>query len=620
VVSFKFRINLIVIWLLLSVSVVNKLTLNNYFIAAVVLPIPAIVGADCVVESNLNYDKRKTDPNYPLEILRQIEQAKELRAKWQLIAAEAQWQSVLKEDNANIEALLGLADIARVRFDYSLARDYLDRAIASALVTMPLNNTIYARVNAAYGTLYLTLEESDRAAYYFQQAHQVAPQYHAAIVGQAGVALLQRDYQLAEKRLTALLQQEPERIEAQVVLAKVYLEENLNNQAAQQSQRVLELDKYNVDALATLCVVRVAEKKPEAVRKLAKTVLELNPYNAGVRRLLSQYLNGKKAYQLRLLPEAQALISRAESFKDNGRWQTAAILYRQAVALEPRAMKALLGWGACELKLGNYAQVVTLAEQALVLDNESALAHLQLSLAHSAIHEQARTAFGAPDWRKLYQDNYGREKVPDLENIFINYDRLSPQEQGLIEQSVLPLAGYLKELKRKGGKHYLLGIDKKLSEIEGYESLESRVTMDGRYYASVRGVGGLITVSGIEYLDVALRGGFNTIAHEFAHQIHTTVLAPAVVEKIRQLYDRAVKENRILDYYAAANEWEYFAQGYEAYISQFKRPNAGVTARHTRQELQQKDPQLLALLVQIATQKLGELETNTVVSTTPAAR
>ena len=71
------------------------------------------------------------------------------------------------------------------------------------------------------------------------------------------------------------------------------------------------------------------------------------------------------------------------------------------------------------------------------------------------------------------------------------------------------------------------------------------------------------------------------------------------MKTIRKLYERARQEGRTLDYYAAANEYEYFAQGYEAFISDRKRPSAGVTARHTSHELISRDPELYRFLVKL---------------------
>jgi tetratricopeptide (TPR) repeat protein len=531
---------------------------------------------------------------YP-ELAERTRQAIDLRLKWKLSESELLWTEILKSDENNAEALISLAEIERTKLNYSKSLQYLNRA-KELPVEFSLNP---AQLFTAYGSLYLTLEEADKAADYFSKALKLKENYYGAVLGQAGVALLKRNYNEAEELLRGLLEREPNKVESRVLLARVYLEQNRNQLAAQEAQKVLDQDKYNVEAMTALCAVRVAEKKPEAVRKLAKSVLELNPYSSSVRRLLSQYLNSKRIFLVRLSAEGQVIITKADNLKEAGKYQEASSLYKKVALLESRSLRALLGLGACEILLGNYNSAIESAEKALVLDPESALAHLQLSLAHNGLHERARLQAGATDWRKNYQPKIS--KIPEaIADVFVNYENLSTNEQQVIEHAVWPLAHYLTDLKRKNAKHYLLAVDKKLSDVMGYESLDNRMTFDGRYYASVRGVGGLVTVSGVEYLEVAMRGGFNTIAHEFAHQIHTSVLSTEINDRIRKLYQKAIKEGYVLDYYAASNEWEYFAQGYEAYISEFKRPGAGVTARHTRKELAELDPDLYNLIEELA--------------------
>src|SRR4030095_7693115 len=165
-----------------------------------------------------------------------------------------------------------------------------------------------------------------------------------------------------------------------------------------------------------------------------------------------------------------------------------------------------------------------------------------------------------------------------------------------IDASVGPLSAFLPRLARSGARHHLLSFDQRPGELPALKGVGSEKTFDGRYYASLRGVGGRIAVSGVEYLEQAANGGFNTIAHEFAHQVHLVAFGKSESREIRQLYDRARLEGRFLDYYAAANEHEYFAQGYEAFISDRKRPLAGVTGRHTGHELLAVDPALYRFL------------------------
>jgi propanediol dehydratase small subunit len=193
--------------------------------------------------------------------------------------------------------------------------------------------------------------------------------------------------------------------------------------------------------------------------------------------------------------------------------------------------------------------------------------------------------------------------------IFPDYDLLSGRGRAVIDHSVAPLARYLPKLAQAGARHYLLAYDQRPSEIRGLGDSAEEKTLDGRCYDSIRGVGGRVTVSGIEYLETVAAGGADTIAHEFAHQVHLTVMSKDELKTIHNLYQQARRKERVLDYYAAANEMEYFAQGYEAFISDYKRPSAGVTGRHTNRELLMRDPDLYAFLVKTCrTQPVSALD------------
>ena len=57
-----------------------------------------------------------------------------------------------------------------------------------------------------------------------------------------------------------------------------------------------------------------------------------------------------------------------------------------------------------------------------------------------------------------------------------------------------------------------------------------------------------------------------------------------------------MKKDLCLDYYAASNRMEYFAQGYEAFVSLVKSPFHHSLRRHTRAELRDRDPELYAFI------------------------
>jgi hypothetical protein len=115
----------------------------------------------------------------------------------------------------------------------------------------------------------------------------------------------------------------------------------------------------------------------------------------------------------------------------------------------------------------------------------------------------------------------------------------------------------------------------------------------------VRGIGGLQAATGIEALDEAAQAGFDTLAHELAHQVHYYAFGPRERARIRALYTAARAHGRCLDYYAASNEAEYFAQGVEAFSSFGKRPGCETTHGHTRFELRRTDPELYDLVAEL---------------------
>ncbi|HSE98504.1 MAG TPA: tetratricopeptide repeat protein [Blastocatellia bacterium] len=514
-----------------------------------------------------------------------------LRRKWELAEAEMAFRQAAAADPANLEALVGLARIAQARFDYAGAKLLLDRA-ASVHPRSP-------EPPSDLGMLYLAAEEPGRALDYFERALKLDPSSEQAMIGLAGVALVRRDYAGAQSRLREHISRNPRNGRAHAMLARVLLEMNKNDEAEASAQRAVEIDAYDVDALQTLAFIKAADRKPEAARSFARRALAMDPTAAGARRLLSQYLDGRAGYEQKVSSSAHSHYERGQALKREGMLDEAVIEFEAALALEPRYYRALIALADIWMREGDPERAATAARLALALDADASSAHMVLSYALLAAQERARTEIGGVDFAALYYSQPAAPVYGLTAEIFPNYRTLTRRQQMVIDRAVAPFAAYLPKLASRGARHYLLAFDQRVSEIKEFDDVAEDRTFDGRYYASIRGVGGKITVSGIEYIDLAARGGFHTIAHEFAHQVHMTALEKNDVKEVRRLYEQARREGRTLDYYAAANEYEYFAQGYEAFISERKRPAAGVTARHTRDELIARDPDLFRLLLRL---------------------
>lgn len=86
----------------------------------------------------------------------------------------------------------------------------------------------------------------------------------------------------------------------------------------------------------------------------------------------------------------------------------------------------------------------------------------------------------------------------------------------------------------------------------------------------------------------------NQTGHELGHAIDRFFL-DTDVKTLDRLYKKALRENIVLDFYAAANRHEYFAQGVDAFISAYK-PHKDILNNnplaHTKYELLAKDPDL----------------------------
>jgi len=205
----------------------------------------------------------------PINIASTVERAEELFKQWRLGEAEATFRAVLERDGKNLRSLIGLARIEQTKYNYLKAESLLERA-----VSVDEDNP---ELIAAFGELQLAVEEPEKASKYFSRALQAAPSYNLARVGQARADFMLRDYNKAEKLLKQVISQDGTNAPARALLANIYLEANQNDRAAQEAEKVIRVDPYNVNAIFTLCLVRVAERKPDEVRRLAQVVPSLLP-------------------------------------------------------------------------------------------------------------------------------------------------------------------------------------------------------------------------------------------------------------------------------------------------------------------------------------------------------
>ncbi len=310
-------------------------------------------------------------------------------------------------------------------------------------------------------------------------------------------------------------------------------------------------------------------------------------------------------------PGAELLAARASALFRVQRTDEAATAYQLVVALEPEHAEAHLRLGSgllppTEVRIGPELRQAVAAARAGDLARSAALLRsvLDRQPRHPVAHRLLGEALFAQRFVRSMAANDASFQAlaaalprPAVRQLPIGqfvrgYDELDPGRAAVVEQAVALFGSRLAKLLAVGGSHDLLRELDRTTDAPSRANLRGRRTFDGRVWDDVRGIGGLTAATGIEALDEAAQFGFDTLAHELAHQVHFFAFTPLQRARIKALYQRALREDRCLDYYAASNEAEYFGQGVEAFRSFAKRPGGETTHGHTRFELFRVDPEL----------------------------
>ena len=444
----------------------------------------------------------------------------------------------------------------------------------------------------------LARESPAEVAAAWRRALDARPYDAALWVGLAEIERFRCDLSASRAALARVLARDPLDPRARAGLAEALLLDARGEEALAEADRGLALpagraesDLWRVRSLALVELRRYAE-----AREAAEQATALAPWDA-------------RAWE--------ALARAAFHGCDMAGSRTA---YVRAVELEPFAEES-------NQRLGNgFAEEI--AERPWERDEDGAAFRTALERWQSGDLETSRDAFGAlaaahPDVfkyrlglgsvlaeRSRRHEGWGgvraREvfallpapELPDLARVFPDYRRLPPREQHVVRVVTAPLRPWWTALIEAGATHDLMTVPENLGDRETRSGLRGRLTFDGRCYDHVRGVGGLNAATGVEKLEEGADFAFQTLAHEIAHQVLTYALPAELAARVKVLYAAALVESRFLDYYAAANVDEYFAQGYEALISHVKRGCLKETQRHTRAELRARDPALYAFLME----------------------
>jgi predicted Zn-dependent protease len=363
-------------------------------------------------------------------------------------------------------------------------------------------------------------------------------------------------------------------------------------------ERAVELDPLDASIRAAYAFMMVKMNGDmKGAEEQAKIALRIDPFCLTAHSYLG---NGGRSEQYPAAEkkeksekdEIDEWLAEADKLLVKREFDRAEPLFGKVLERDSSSMEAIIGMGTIHYYREQYDEALRWFFKGLEVSPGHGMAHYGVQQALSRKLDGVNVHL--PSILKRF-DERDVEAPEFLVDVFVNYRDLAPDMQKIIRMMVAPLSNYMKTLKMAGATFYFLPFHHFLWQAPGLKSVKGTRTFDLRLWDDVKGQGGFHAVSGTEWQRGVKSGRFNVALHEFAHQVHS-FLSGEEKREVKRLFIKAKKEGRTLDYYADMNEFEYLAQGLEAYASLEKLPDQKDTMGHTRAELLKKDPALYAFV------------------------
>ncbi|HTR97347.1 MAG TPA: tetratricopeptide repeat protein, partial [Candidatus Acidoferrales bacterium] len=335
----------------------------------------------------------------------------------------------------------------------------------------------------------------------------------------------------------------------------------------------------------------------------AEWAVRLAPYDDAAHYLLGNgyarknYTQLFAAYRAAFADEAgRARIEAADRLLGDGQRDAARGAYAAIVAAHPGWADARVRLASLDFEDGRFEASRDGCFEALRACPEYGRAHAVLAKAlegqrfvvdvHRAGYEARFAAAPMPE-------------IPGIEKFVVNWRALSPRHQKRVALSMAPWKAFIPVLVEGGATYYIKPVYMLLSECPAQRTLrDQRISYDSRLWDDVRGCGGYHTVTGIEDVERTIFDRYNTVLHEFTHQVHAVLTADdsrAIQEHYRAAKARDDRtQDGFLSRYAGGSVFEYFAEGANALESPMR--DAYDPREIVRERLDRIDPDLRTLV------------------------
>lgn len=513
-------------------------------------------------------------------------------------AAEKSLDTALKIDKRHIPSLLTLSDLNRRRFRFDKAEDALKKARKLA----PNDRDVHL-LEARFRIDKMDFEGAMEIYTGILDGSSASAE---AICGIAEVCYWWNDFIDAEEHIRKCLEQDPGYAPAYVIRSRIHRIRQENDAWNEWGRKAVELDPFNDEARANLANIlfRGDGKLLEGYEQ-AKMALRINPYCHAAHVYLGNgwtphdYKEQKIDGDERTVAKIKELLAKGDKYLLEREFRKADQAFDRVLKLMPKNITAMIGKGTLNYHREKYDAALPWFFWVLDTDPDYGLAHYGVS--QTLLRKKDRINIRFTEIERDFAQKFAEEPL-FMRDVFINYEQLDPDLQKILRVAVQPLGNYMKALKIAGATFYLTPFHKRLWEALHNQGLKGQRTFDLRLWDDIKGNGGFHSTSGADWEKDVKYLRFNVVAHEFAHQVHS-FLSKKHLEEIKWLFLKAKKERKTLDFYADFNEWEYFAVGVEAYVSEEKLADQKIGYGHTRQELLATDPDLYYFI-----EGLGNLE------------
>lgn len=497
--------------------------------------------------------------------------------------------NILQKNPKNYQAIILLSELNFKNYHFKIAKDLLSK--------IPNTEQEYKRALGKMIELSIVLSDLDYAKETIKKAQETGNEEIINYVeGLYNYSHFNMNQDKALVNFEKVVSLNPDNISALYYIASINMDNDKKNDAQKVLKTLLEKDFFCSKAHSLLSFVDFLNSNMDMSVKESKIALEINKFE---RKALVTLGSGRTNKTYEELELANKNLKVSEIFFKTGKKlrqllnenkvEEAKKTIAELIKNNPKNIHTYIHAGSFYILIKEYKKAIENYQKALKISADYGLANNGLAQALRSYQKSQEKNFSTIN---LDVYDYSLIDKTDLKKVFVNYDSLSQIDQNTIMYSVFLMKKYLPTLAQKGATHYIIPIYEKATDHEKANYIKGKRTFDGRLWDDVRGMGGIDSATGIEDLDLARNFDFNTLAHEFTHQIHGNALTDVLEKEILNLYQNAKKNNRFLDYYSASNEFEYFAQCMEAYVSFQGKKNPKSTAKNTRELLKQKDPEM----------------------------